>query len=159
MNLGGKILIGAGLLAGIAYVFRLRRTSAELETVVRAKLHQISLSGLTIRVDVTLKNPTSGSLNIKFPFVKLLYKGSTIGSSQATNQDIKIPAYGEAVIDGVFIQVPTLGLLSIGADIIKAVGGSPDGISVGVKTLTNIDLGWKTIPYEKLDTVVIKKEG
>ncbi len=156
----GKILIGGGIMAAIAaYLLRLRRTSAELETVVSAKIHSISFSGLTIRVDVQLKNPTKGTMAIKFPFVKLIYKGSTIGSSQAINKDITIPSYGEVMIDSILISIPVLGLLSVAGDLIKAITGSPEGIKIQIVTISTIDLGWKTIPYEKLDEVVIKQQN
>ncbi len=160
MNGAGKYIIGGGIVAAIgAYLLRLRRTSAELETIVSAKIHSLSLSGVTIRIDVQIKNPTVGSLSIKFPFVKLIYKNSTIGSSQAINKDIVIPSYGEVVIDSIMITVPVLGILSIGSDLVKALLGAQDGIKVQIKTISTIDLGWKTIPFEKVDEVTLKQEG
>lgn len=155
-----SVVVGGGILAAVgAYLLRLRKTSAELETVVSAKLHSLTLSGITIRIDVQIKNPTRSSLGIKFPFVKLLYKGATVGSSQAINKDITIPSFGEVMVDDIKITIPILGLFSIGSDLVKAIKGAQDGISVQIKTITTIDLGWKTIPYEKMDEVVIKRES
>jgi len=162
MSLIGKIVIGgagAALLGAGAYLLRLRRTASQLETVVKTNVHQINQSGITIRVDVLLKNPTRGSLKIKFPFIKLLYLGSTIGTSQAIDKDVLIPSYGQAVVDGIMIQVPAVGLISIGVDLIKGILGATAGVSVQIKTITAIDLWFKTLPYEKTQDIILKKQG
>ncbi len=102
MSLVTKILAGtvisAGAIAGWSYVKNLKKAQAELEVVPKASIYQLSWDGLTIKVDVLLKNPTKGSFSVKFPFVKLLYKDATIGSSQVVNKEIKIPQFGEVLI-------------------------------------------------------------
>lgn len=142
--------IGAGLVGLVAYVTRLKRTGAELESVASAKIHSLKMDGLTIRIDVQLKNPSSGSFKIKFPFVKLIYKDKTIGTSQVINKDIQIPAYGEAMIESIMIKVPLTGLFSLGAGLYKALM-QKEPVPLFVKTITTIDLGWKKVPYEKTD--------
>lgn len=159
MNLK-KILIGAGigggLIAGATYLLRLKRTSAELETVPSVMVHKIDLKGITLRVDVKLKNPTKTELKIKFPFVKLIYKDSTIGSSEVINKDITIPSFGEAMASNIMIQVPLFGIFSLGSGLIKAYQ-SGESVKMNVKTGSTIDLGVKTIPYEKTEEITIKK--
>src|SRR6476620_10039931 len=114
----GKIFLGTTLVAGIggavAYALRLKRTGTQLESIAAAKIHSIKLDGLTVRIDVQLKNPSSTSLKIKFPFVKILFQDKVIGTSKVINKDITIPAYGEAKIDGIMITVPLTGLASLG---------------------------------------------
>lgn len=157
-----KILVGTGIGAGvvgiIAYVSRLKRTSVQLETVSSAKIHSLKMDGLTVRVDVKLKNPTSGTFKIKFPFVKVLYKEKTVGSSQVINKDIQIPAYGEAVIEGIMIKIPFTGLLSVGAGLYKLLVNK-EPAPIFVKTISTIDLGWKTIPYESTDDITLKPQA
>lgn len=142
--------IGAGVVGLIAYVTRLNRTSAELESIATAKIHSLKLDGLTVRIDVQLKNPTNSSFKIKFPFVKVLYKEKTIGSSQVINKDIQIPAYGEARIDAIMIKIPFTGILSLGSGLYKLLVNK-EPAPIFVKTITTIDLGWKKVPYEKTD--------
>ena len=65
MSLVTRILTGTvvsvGAIAGWSYLKNLKTASAELEVVPKASIHQLSWDGLTIRLDVLLKNPTKGS--------------------------------------------------------------------------------------------------
>lgn len=157
-----KILVGTGIGAGIVgiitYVTRLNRTSVQLESVSTAKIHSLKTDGLMIRVDVQLKNPTNSTFKLKFPFVKVLYKENTIGSSQVINKDIQIPAYGEAVIESIMIKIPLTGLLSLGAGMYKLLVNK-EPAPIFVKTITTIDLGWKKLPYEKTDDITLKPKA
>jgi hypothetical protein len=56
--------IGAGVIAGIAYVNRIRRAQVQLQVIPNANIYQLSLEGLTIKVDALLKNPTGASLGV-----------------------------------------------------------------------------------------------
>ena len=66
--------IGAGLVGIATYASRLNKASNNLETVVKANLHSIKLEGITIRIDVKIKNPSSVGFKINYPFVKVIYK-------------------------------------------------------------------------------------
>jgi hypothetical protein len=160
MSLVSKILttsvIGVGAFAGWTYVKNLKKAQAELEVVPKATIYQLSWDGLTIRLDVLLKNPTKGSFSIKFPFVKLLYKDAVIGSSEAIDKEIKIPAYGQAMIDKILVQIPTTNVFSIAFTLIKALisGGSE---TITIRTLTTINLGIIKLPYENKQEVTVKK--
>src|ERR1700748_3309011 len=74
--------IGAGVIALISYFTNMRRASAQLEVIPNANIHSLSWTGLKIRVDATLKNPTSASFKVKFPYIKVSHKDTTLGSSQ-----------------------------------------------------------------------------
>jgi hypothetical protein len=154
-----KIIIGTGIGAGvigvIAYASKLKRTSAELESVATANVHSVKLDGLTIRIDVKLKNPTEGSLKIKFPFVKVLFQNKVIGTSKVVNKDIMIPSHGEANITGIMVNIPPTGLLSLGGGLIGMLIKKQPA-QIGVTTVTTIDLGWKTFPYSKTDSSMLK---
>lgn len=160
MSLVSKILttsvIGVGAFAGWTYVKNLKKAQAELEVVPKATIYQLSWDGLTIRLDVLLKNPTKGSFSIKFPFVKLLYKDTVIGSSEAIDKEIKIPAYGQAMIDKILVQIPMTNVFSIAFTLIKALisGGSE---TITIRTLTTINLGIIKLPYENKQEVTVKK--
>ncbi|MFM2224264.1 MAG: hypothetical protein RJA07_466 [Bacteroidota bacterium] len=155
-----NIAIGAGVtvvvLGGAAYLMKMQRTTAELEVINQANLHKINLTGLYIRIDSVLKNPAAGSFNLKFPFVKLIYNDAVIGTSQVIDKDIHLPAYGEAHVEGIMVHVPIVSLLSLGFKIFSALKkGEP--IEMQAKTISTIDLGWKHLPYEVTQNIVLKK--
>ncbi len=142
-----KILLGAGVVLTGGYLLKMSRTSANIETEIKAKIHSLKLSGIAIRVDAKLKNPTEGTLKLKYPFIKLAYKGDTIGSSQVINQDITIPSYGEANIDGIMINIPLTGIFSVAMDLLKTLKTGA-GIKVMIKIVTTIYTTFNSIPYE-----------
>ena len=147
MNNLTKILLGAGAVLTGGYLLRMSRTSANLETEVNAKIHSLTLSGIVIRVDAKLKNPTDGTLKIKYPFVKVGYKDSTIGSSQVLNQNITIPPFGEANIEGIMINIPLLGLFSVALDLIKSIK-SGAGVKVMITVVSTIYTTFSSMPYQ-----------
>jgi hypothetical protein len=149
-------IIGGGLIGGTIYLLRLNKMNAELETVPMVKIHKLDFSGLTLRVDVQLKNPTRTPFKIKFPFIKLVYKGTTVGSSQVLDKDIQIPAFGEAIIDKMMIKVPLMNIFSLSGGLIKAIQNK-EPVKLDVKTLTTIDIGWKKVPYTKADTITLSQ--
>jgi hypothetical protein len=154
MNNIAKLLIGTGVVLTGGYLLQMRRTSANLETEISAKIHSIKLSGILIRIDAKLKNPTNGTLKLKYPFVKLIYKGSTIGTSQVVNQDITLPAYGEANIESILINIPLTGILSVAMDLLKSLKTGA-GITVVIAIITTIYTAFSTLPYEyKIEQVV-----
>jgi hypothetical protein len=147
MSIATKILttsvIGIGAVAGWTYVKNLKKAQAELEVVPKASIHQLSWDGLTIRLDILLKNPTKGSFSIKFPFVKLLYKETVIGSSEAIDKEILVQIPMTNVFSTVFTLVKTL------------IGG--DSATLAIRTLTTINLGIIKLPYENKQEVQLKK--
>jgi len=149
-------MLGAGVIAGYGYIKRLRKAQAELEIIPKANLYALSWDGLTIRVDVLMKNPTKGSFSIKFPFVKLIYKDTTIGSSQAVNKDIKIPPYGEAMIEKILVQIPVTNVFSLVFSLIKSLYNK-EPVKLTIKTMTTVDVGIAKIPYEDSKEVTVKK--
>jgi hypothetical protein len=148
--------LGAGVIATISYFRRLQKTQAELEIIPVASLHQLSWNAVTIKVDVLLKNPTKGAFKIKFPFVKLIYHGTTMGSSQAVDKDIHIPSFGEAKIENILIQLPVAGVFSIVAGIVTSIKNK-EPVKFSIKTMTVIDIGIARIPYENETEVLLKK--
>jgi len=161
MSLTNKIiagtLIGGGLIAGYGYYLKMKKTQAELQVIPNASIDQVNWDGITIRLDLLLKNPTKGSFSIKFPFVKLTYKDSLIGSSQVVNQDIKIPAFGQAKIEKILVNVPMLSIFSVSTSVLKAIQ-SKEEVKITATLITTIDLGWTKLPFEESHEVTLKKK-
>jgi len=148
--------IGAGIIALISYFSRMSRASVQLEVIPSASIHSIGLTGLKIKVDAILKNPTAASFKVKFPYIKISHKGSTLGSSQVVNKDIDIPAYGQVVIDSMMVEIGALSFLSVAYDVIKALNNK-ESVALTVQTITTIDLGWSKIPYDDTKEITLKK--
>jgi hypothetical protein len=134
----------------------MKKTAAELEVIPAASIHSVNWDGITIRLDLLLKNPTKGSFSIKFPFVKLTYKNTLVGSSTVMNKDIKIPAYGEAKIEKLLVNIPVLSIFSVSSSILKAIQ-SKEPVMITATLMTTIDLGLTTIPFEESHEVILKK--
>lgn len=155
MNNLTKILIGTGVVLTGGYLFRMSRTSANLEIEVNSQLLSLKISGLTVRINAKIKNPTDGTLKIKYPFLKLIYKGQTLGSSQVIDKDITIPKFGEVNIDGIIINIPLTGIFSIAMDLLNALKTN-EGVKVSVKVITTIYTTFSTLPYETEIEQVLK---
>jgi hypothetical protein len=155
-----KILLwGTGIAAtgGTVYAFRLSRFAKKAEVISKVNVHKIALDGITLRVDSLVKNPTGLTVNMKFPFVKLLYKDATIGTSVAVNKDVRIPKNSQVQLEPMMIQIPILGLFSLGADLLKAF---TDGtaIKLTVKYSSTVLFGkLNAIPFAASYEVTVKK--
>jgi hypothetical protein len=147
-------LLGAGLLACFAYWKRLNRMENNLVVVPSASLAKLNLDGLIIRVDAILKNPTKGSFSLKFPFLKLLYKDVVIGSSQAVNRDITIPAFSEARVEKILVNIPVENLFTMAASIFNAIRNK-EKVKLKIQVVTEVDVGLIQQPYQSTEEVVL----
>jgi hypothetical protein len=158
MKVAGRViagsLLGAGLVTGLHYVSRMRRMRDALVVVPKATLAKLNLDGLIIRVDAVLKNPTAGSFSMKFPFIKLLYKDTVVGSSQASNQNIKIPANGEARIENLRVNVPLESIFSLAASLLTAIK-KKEPVKLKIEVQTELDLGLFQKFYQNTQEVVL----
>ena len=150
--------IGAGVAGIVTYASRLSKASNNLETVVKANVHSIKLEGITIRIDVQIKNPSSVGFKIKYPFVKALYKETVIGTSQVIDKTILIPKNGEVNVQGIMITIPYTGLFSVGAGLLKALSQHEAAV-ITVITISNVDLGWKKLAYETSNDITLKSKS
>jgi hypothetical protein len=155
-KIAATTVVSGVLLGGAVYFYQLYKTQVELESLPMVKIHKLDLTGLTLRIDVQLKNPTRTAFKIKFPFIKLVYKDATVGSSQLLDKDISIPAFGEAVINEIMIRIPLLSIFSLSGGLIKALQNK-EAIQLDVKTISTIDIGWKKVAYSKSNTITLKK--
>jgi hypothetical protein len=154
MTRKNKIAIGfgAGVIAlaiGIPYLLKIKRFSEELETVTKVNIHKVTLSGLELRVDVTMKNPTGGSLKVKFPFVKMLYKGSVFATSEVKDLNYEIPKFGQKLIDPIFVSLPFMQMATNTPDMLMEYRKNGK-FEIVVNTITTIN---NTLPYTKSDSL------
>lgn len=146
----------AGLIAGGTYLYNMKRLSGELEVVTKGMIYKASLTGLVIRINVTLKNPTGGSVKVKYPFVKIVYKGNTLASSSVKDIDYEIPKFGEKVLDPIDLSLSFLTLASKVPGLLKDYR-TKGSASIDVQITTTLN---GQIAYSKTESIPIgNKQG
>ena len=146
--LGG--LAGLALGGGI-YLYKLKRLSDELEVVTKAVIYKITLSGIVLRVDVTLKNPTQGSITVKHPFVKMIYQGRAFATSEVKDTDYQLAAFAEKQLDPIYINLSFVSLASTAPGLLKEYRSKGMAV-IEVKTVTTIN---NSLAYSKTDKIPI----
>lgn len=149
-------LIGGGLIAGYSFYANMKKTTAELQVIPDASLHAVNWDGIIIRLDIVLKNPTKGSFSVKFPFIKLMYKNTLVGSSEVVNKDIVIPAFGQTKIAKLMVTIPMVSIFSVSTSILKAIQNK-EPVKITATMMTTIDLGLVNVPFEESHEVILKK--
>jgi hypothetical protein len=148
------ILILAGAAAsvfGVGYLLKLNRLSNELETVTNASIHKVSLTGIELTIKVTLKNPSGGSVRVKYPFVKLLYKDAAVASSQVKDVNITIKKFSEVNLEPVKVNLEFLTLALKVPDLIREYRASGK-LNLTIKTVTTIN---DKLPYSKEEKITL----
>ena len=154
--LGGAAVVGAGAIL----IHKMNRLSKELETVTRVNIFKVTLTGLQLQIDVTLKNPTGTGLKLKYPFVKLQFKDTdsngkevmkTLAMSQVKNETISIPKFGEIQLPSIMVNLDFI-TLGMNAPAALSQWRSEGTIELAVKTITTIE---PNIPYTKTDNMKI----
>ena len=59
--------VGVGIYAGVRYMLGLKKMQDEIEIIPTVNIHKLDLKGLVIKIDVQMKNPTQGTVNLQFP--------------------------------------------------------------------------------------------
>lgn len=176
---------GAAGLAGLLFLLRgvfnkaysldeLKKLSDRLETNPSAKIHKLDFTGLTIRIDVKLKNPTNNGFKMKYSFIQVGYNGKSIGSSQVSSEVLSIPPNGEFQIKAILLNFPLIGMLSLVSGLFKSLQ-SGEAVKIKVVTTSTIDPLWevsdgkwtalkdygvkvlRAIPYGDIKDLTLKK--
>jgi len=175
-SLTGIFFLARGVFNKAFSLEELKKLSDQLQTVPTVMIHKLDLTGLTIRIDVKLKNPTSNGFKMTYPFIYVSYENKTIGSSQAVDKIISIAPHSEANIEGILFNFPLLGMFSVVAGLFKSLQ-SGKAVKLKVKTISSIDPLWqvdaktkewkalkdygikklRAIPYEDAQDVTLKK--
>ena len=156
-----KIIIGTGITAGLVAIgYKLlstKKTGQQLEVIHTAMLHKVDTKGITIRLDVVMKNPGNDTLVIKHPFVKVEYKGATLGSSQVSDKNIELAKFSQQTLEPIYFNIPLNGIFSLAFGLLQSITRKEE-VKINVKAITSILLGlgnW--IPYEKSQEVTLIK--
>jgi hypothetical protein len=134
------------LLRGIfnkAYSFdELKKLSDRLEVNPTVKIHKLDFTGLTIRIDVKMKNPTDRGFKMKYPFIQVAYKGKSIGSSQTSDEILSIAPNSEKSINAIMLNFPLIGMISLISGLYKSLLTGEE-VKLKVATTSTIDPLWE----------------
>lgn len=158
-----------------AYDFNeLKKLTDQLVVIPSAKIHKLDFTGLTVRIDAKMKNPTDKGFKMKYPFVQVGYNGKVIGSSQATDEVLSIPPNGEYTLKAIMLNFPLIGMLSLIGGLLKSLQ-SGKAVQLKVATTSKIDPLWevsegkweplkdygvkvlRAIPYGNIQDITLKK--
>jgi hypothetical protein len=148
------VLLTAGSVAalyGLSYLVKLNRLSNELESVTKVSIYKVSLTGIDLKIDVVLKNPSGGTVKVKQPFVKMLYGTTTIATSQAKDVNISIPKFSEVKLEPVMINLAYLKLATTVPALLKEYRATGK-MNIILKTVSTIN---DTLPYSKTDNLTL----
>lgn len=147
LTIGGAFYLTREAMNATATVRSLKGIAKKLVTVVSTKIHNISTSALTVRIDIKLKNISTNGFKMTYPFIKVSQKEKVVGSSQAVDQVISIPPMGECNISGIYVDFPLKDLLSVALSTLSA--DTTQDISLSILTSSLIDPMWKVDPVTK----------
>lgn len=153
-SLAGLFFLGRSVANQIFSLEELKKLSDRLQTIPRAIVHKLDASGLTIRIDVKMKNPTANGFKMKYPFISVaLASSKPIGSSQAKDEVLSIPPNGEINISGIMLNFPISGIFSLLGGLLKSLQ-SGAAVKLNVSTSTTIDPLWRVDPKTKEWTAI-----
>jgi len=111
-------LITIGILAGGGYLvhraLQLNALAGNITTrITGARVHQLSLSGLTIAIGIAINNPTKSTVTISKPVVVLTTKGQYVGESDAEGKTSKITGQKVSPIGDILIKIPLTSAMAL----------------------------------------------
>lgn len=148
------LIYGAGALGailGVNYFLKLNRLSNELESDTRATIYSVTLDGITLRVNVTLKNPSGGTVRVKHPFIKMMHGNTVIASSKVKDVNVTIPKFSQVDLEPIMINIGFLRLGTTVPDLLKQYR-STGKLIITVKTISTIN---DSLPYTKTDELTL----
>lgn len=152
MNLWAGIAVGA-IAVAVYGLSKLNRAGNEIVTEVKGRIHNLDFSQITFAIDAIIKNPTSTSVNIEYPFIKIFYKEALIASSDLINQTVQIAPLSQTQINNIKIPVSYLKLIGVGAELIQKFQNKKTPIILQVSVQTHVLTGLNRIPYKSTQDI------
>ncbi|MGB5930089.1 MAG: hypothetical protein WBH03_18040 [Cyclobacteriaceae bacterium] len=142
---------GAAAFFAGRYLLRLNNASKTIVTRTSLQVKKVSLSGIEIKARVRLQNPNPIGLSIQFPFINLIHKESSIGSSQVKDEIIQLPANGEQSFDITIQSAGWLSLIqSLGVEIVQKIRSGQKAV---LELLTTTSTKVNGIPYQQAESI------
>ncbi|MBR09477.1 MAG: hypothetical protein CMP48_17550 [Rickettsiales bacterium] len=142
---------GAAAFFAGRYLLRLQKASQTIVTRTSIKVNRVGLSGIELKASVKLQNPNPVALAIQFPFLNLIHKDVSIGSSTVKNETIQLSENSEKTFDMAIQSAGWLTLIQVlGADIVQKIRS---GQKVSIDLLATTSTQINGIPYEQQESI------
>lgn len=152
MNIWTGIILGV-LGLGVWGLSKLSHASGEIVTQVKARIFKIDISSLTIAIDAIIKNPTNTEINIQYPFLKLMYNGAVLASSELKNEQVSIAPFSQTTINNIKIPLSYLYMAGLAPEILKKVKDKHHKINLEIGVQTRVLFAGNNIPYSSIQKV------
>ncbi len=136
------------------YLFRLNKASNTVVTNTRLEVKKVTLSGIELKANVHLQNPTNLNLTLQYPFINLTHRGGFIGSSVTRNEIITLTKNSEQSFEMIIRSAGWFTLIqSLGASIVKQIrSGQETLLELLVTTTTQVN----GLPFKKEESLKLK---
>jgi len=134
---------------------RLGHAGGKIVTQVAARIFKIDISNLTVAIDATIKNPTNTEINIQYPFIKLIHKGSVLASSELKDEIIKIKPFAQTKISGIKVPISYIYMAGLAPEVLKKIKDGNYKIELQIGVETRVLFAGRNIPYSSTQTVKI----
>jgi len=154
MNIWAGIMLGVVAL-GVFGLSKLSHASGHIVTQVKARIHKIDISNLTVAIDAIIKNPTNTEINIQYPFIKLLHAGKVLASSDLKDQVVTIKPFAQTIISNIQVPISFLNMGSLAPEILKRIKDKTHKIGLQISTESQVHFAGNNIPYSSTQDVTI----
>ena len=154
MNIWTGIILGA-IVLGIWALSRISHAAIELVTQLRSRVFKIDISNLTLAVDAIIKNPTNTEINIQYPFIKVLYNGNLLASSDLKTEKIYLMPFSQTPINNIQIPISYLYMAGLAPEVVKKIKDKSYKINLEIEISTRVIFATNNIPYIHRQTISI----
>ena len=149
------ILAGAAALYAGSTLLNLSALQRELQIDQNVTLDPSSTPlAAKLRIAITLKNPTNGTITVKRPVTTIFFNSSEIATSDTiSDKDYVLPKFGQVTLEPYLVSISLLSAGTAAVEFLKNLGSSRE-ITLRARSLTMIN---GSVPFSKETLVPILK--
>lgn len=115
------------LVYGVIRIAKVKNVAEQITmTLIKPRIHRVSLSGMTFRSEVKINNPTQVSISLTKPVITLTCEGKKLTQSRSEDKVLNIEPLFVTMMDTIELEV---GWTVLGAYITGIIKKIPDLIS------------------------------
>ena len=106
-------------------MYKLLNMASEADKIIpdiKARVHKVTISAVTVALDIAIKNPTNFKLHVVRPYLTIAYKNSPIVSSDVSGDIIHINPFSESKRFTILVPISFLSVVTgPGAELLKKI--------------------------------------
>lgn len=161
------IAIGGLALAAGSYLYGINKSQYKIVLAVGGRIHKLSAQGVILKVNYNIKNPTTSTMRMSPPLIRITLNGKQVATSNMRaidipeesrdNDKIIIRANRETGTIESEVIVPWISLISVAPDLVSKLQNQ-DGktkLTIKVETQARVFTLLGTFPYEQSTTIKV----